>query len=130
MIRMSNIALIVVSLLLSIVPLSATEQETLLIGTTSHCAPMEEQPQAEISNSSISLLSSTPTSISTYNLTPISRTLPRSLRNSEYFHNTTRSVSAIDSTMAASRYGLYNHKILFVSHARYYYLCRLVRLII
>ncbi|MBQ5737244.1 MAG: hypothetical protein IKY50_03355 [Alistipes sp.] len=129
MTHLRGIALIAVTFLISIATLSAAEQESLLI-TTTHCAQTTEQPEAEICSSTTSLLTSTQTSGSTHSITPLSRTLPRSLRHSEHQHNTSRVVSAIDSTMAASRYGLYNHKILFVSHARHYYLCRLVRLII
>lgn len=61
---------------------------------------------------------------------PVVRVLPHATRTVERSFAYTGAVSAIDSTVAAMRYGLYNHKILFVSLARYYYLCRLVRLII
>ena len=40
------------------------------------------------------------------------------------------SVRSIDATTTTQRYGLYNHKILFVSIARHHYICRLRRLII
>lgn len=58
------------------------------------------------------------------------RTLHRTVRTAERCVHNGRVMSAIDSTMSASRYGLYNHRILFVSHARLHYLNRLVRLII
>ena len=38
------------------------------------------------------------------------------------------SVRSIDATTTTQRYGLYNHKILFYTHSRLYYLNRLSRL--
>ena len=76
------------------------------------------------------LLSTTATTAQPSSIAPIARTLPRVVRTTERSLGYACAVSAIDSTMAAMRYGLYNHKILFVSLARYHYLYRLVRLII
>lgn len=58
--------------------------------------------------------------------TVVVRTL-RTLRLVERFSTEASAVRTIDSTVA-NRYGLYNHKILFVSRARHYYLYRLERL--
>lgn len=58
--------------------------------------------------------------------TVVARTL-RTLRLVERFSTEASAVRTIDSTVA-NRYGLYNHKILFVSRARHYYLYRLERL--
>lgn len=58
--------------------------------------------------------------------TVVARTL-RTLRLVERFSTEACAVRTIDSTVA-NRYGLYNHKILFVSRARHYYLYRLERL--
>lgn len=65
-----------------------------------------------------------------YSVNLAARTLHRTVRTAERYAHNGRVMSAIDSTTAASRYGLYNHRILFVSHARLHYLNRLVRLII
>ena len=130
MMRLCSIALFVVSLLSSIATASATEVEASFKcatnSATEHTIPAEEYVFEE----SIAPLFVTPTSNGAQSITPLSRTLPRSLRSTEQSHNISRIVNAIDSTMAATRYGLYNHKILFVSHSRHYYLYRFVRLII
>ena len=130
MIRLSNIALIVVSLLLSLASLSASEQEILLTSASTSGQQQNSKHTEELHSYSLSPLGITTTHSSTHSITPLSRTLPRSLRISERTSTTARAISAIDSTMAASRYGMYNHKILFVSHPRHYYLSRYVRLVI
>lgn len=63
-------------------------------------------------------------------VTPATRTITNPLRYQQRQSQSLKTTSLIDGTMTASRYGLYNHKILFVSHARQHYLLRLVRLII
>lgn len=63
-------------------------------------------------------------------LTPEVRTLHSVSRNAERTSSHQMVSTAIDSTTTATRYGLYNHKILFVSIARHHYICRLRRLII
>lgn len=90
--------------------------------------PVSHQP--EFTQREYALLAGTSSSAVSHSITPVVRTLNRSVRSHEDIRYCGRVVSAIDSTTTAERYGLYNHKILFVSHARYYYLCRLVRLII
>ncbi|MBQ5737724.1 MAG: hypothetical protein IIV55_01595 [Alistipes sp.] len=62
--------------------------------------------------------------------TPAVRTLPRTLRHVPRCTACSAAVRSIDSTTTASRYGLYNHKILFYTHPRHYYLNGLMRLII
>lgn len=64
------------------------------------------------------------------NITPLVRTLTHAERTSAHKVEHSRVVGAIDSATAAARYGLYNHKILFVSLSRLHYLNRLMRLII
>lgn len=86
--------------------------------------------EATLSSSCPPLLSTTTTSGAHYSTTPIVRTLHRCMRIAEREAQHAKDAGSIDSTTATSRYGLYNHKILFVSHSRHYYLCRLVRLII
>lgn len=76
------------------------------------------------------LLSATTSGGVFYSVNLAARTLHRTVRTAERCVHNGRVMSAIDSTMSASRYGLYNHRILFVSHARLHYLNRLVRLII
>lgn len=63
-------------------------------------------------------------------LTPEVRTINGPSHNAERTSSHQRVSTAIDSTTTATRYGLYNHKILFVSIARHHYICRLRRLII
>ena len=63
-------------------------------------------------------------------LTPKVRTIHSLTRNVERTSQHQRVSTAIDSTTTATRYGLYNHKMLFVSIARQHYVCRLRRLII
>lgn len=116
--------------ILSFTVSSASEGE-LLLQRTSNITEEAATPQtSEISQGSYALLTSTPTSGAAQSITPIARTLPRSIRSVENSHNLSRAVSAIDSTTAASRYGMYNHKILLAPHPRLYYLSRYVRLII
>lgn len=76
------------------------------------------------------LLSTTTTTVTPPSVTPLVRTLTRTTVASERLFQHSKAVSAIDSTTAASRYGLYNHKILFCTLSRCYYLNRLMRLII
>ena len=76
------------------------------------------------------LLSTTTTTVTPPSVTPAVRTLSRTTITSERSFQDSKAVSAIDSTTAATRYGLYNHKILFEAHSRCYYLNRLMRLII
>lgn len=64
------------------------------------------------------------------NITPLVRTLTHVERTSAHKVEHSKVVGAIDSATAAARYGLYNHKILFVSLSRLHYLNRLMRLII
>lgn len=91
---------------------TTTDNETVIV---EHC------PNAV----AIATNSSTPQSIS-----PSIRTIPSVVRNAERASHNTKATTAIDATTLAHRYGLYNHKILFVSVARYHYVCRLRRLII
>ena len=76
------------------------------------------------------LLSTSTSTITPPSVTPAVRTISRSKLNSERTFQYSKAVSSIDTSTAASRYGLYNHKILFVSLSRIYYLNRLMRLII
>jgi hypothetical protein len=71
-----------------------------------------------------------PTSQSSEGISPVVRTLPRALRSLSRVEVCSAALRSIDSTTAAHRYGLYNHKILFYSHPRHYYLNGLMRLII
>ena len=63
-------------------------------------------------------------------IVPVVRILPRALRSMPRPEQSSAALRSIDSTTAAPRYGLYNHKILFYSHPRHYYLNGLMRLII
>lgn len=66
----------------------------------------------------------------TQSVTPVVRTTLRTNNSIERAQQYTRTTAAIDNTTTAARYELYNHKILFVSKARYHYVYRLRRLII
>ena len=59
---------------------------------------------------------------------PMVRTVARTTRSAETLVRGIAATHAIDSTTASSRYGMYNHKILFVSLSRLHYLNRLMRL--
>ncbi|MBO5831524.1 MAG: hypothetical protein J6R01_07965 [Alistipes sp.] len=67
---------------------------------------------------------------SSQGISPIVRTLPRTLRTTYRIVQNSAAIRSIDSTTAAHRYGLYNHKILFYAHPRHYYINGLMRLII
>lgn len=82
-----------------------------------------------ISLSTPALFAAPSTPISS-NITPLVRTLTHAERTSAHKVEHSKVVGAIDSATAAARYGLYNHKILFVSLSRLHYLNRLMRLII
>lgn len=56
------------------------------------------------------------------------RTVARTSRSSDSLLRLSMAVRSIDATTTTNRYGLYNHKILFVSHSRFYYLNCLSRL--
>lgn len=58
---------------------------------------------------------------------PVARTT-RTTRTAETLLRMVAATKAIDSTTASSRYGMYNHKILFVSLSRLHFLNRLMRL--
>lgn len=59
---------------------------------------------------------------------PVARTMARTTRTAETLLRMVAATKAIDSTTASSRYGMYNHKILFVSLSRLHFLNRLMRL--
>lgn len=64
-------------------------------------------------------------STSSQSVTPAARMLVRTLRSMVRECRYNKAASAIDSSMSTQRYGLYNHRVLFVSLARLYYLNRL-----
>lgn len=130
MMRLGHIIFAIAAILLSSLTASAGEGVVLLQNAQSCCDEPVEPHQTQLRSGVSTLLSTTPTSGAAQSITPVVRTLPRGVRGVDNSHSMSRAVSAIDSTTAAARYGLYNHKILFVSYARYHYLYRLVRLII
>ena len=130
MMRFGYIVFAVIALFLSVATASANGGEVLL-QHSQPCCDMPDTPcESTIYQDSYALPSTTTMLGTSQSIAPVARTLPRGTRSGENIHNASRVVSAIDSTTAAARYGLYNHKILFVPYARYYYLYRLVRLII
>lgn len=133
MIKLRDIYLIAAALIVSLCATYA--QDGYLCNSHLKAAtPIAEIPseshETQLSQSISTLLTSTTTTGATPTISPIARTLPRSIRSTEHKYYSSRVVSAIDNTTAATLYGLYNHKILFTSHARQYYLYRFVRLII
>ena len=61
---------------------------------------------------------------------PAVRTIARGTRQTLRTDHNVVAARSIDSTQAKSRAGLFNHKILFYTYPRHYYLNGLVRLII
>lgn len=98
--------------------------------TLRHDEPIERSEREVAFHASTPLLSVPHTPMSQSNFTPAVRTLHGMLRTEARTFANTKAVSSIDSTTATHRYGLYNHKILFASYPRIYYLCRMMRLII
>lgn len=86
-----------------------------------------EQPTFELRRQSLAL---TTINDIPHGITPAVRTLPRTISHTPHAQQSSAAVRSIDSTTSASRYGLYNHKILFYAHPRHYYLNGLMRLII
>ena len=107
------------------VPMAELLQKT---SVAHHNTPIEQDaPSFELSSPRLAIGS---TSQTTQGITPIARTLHRTLRIHDKTSETSVAVRAIDSTTAGQRYSLYNHKILFYTHPRHYYLNGLMRLII
>lgn len=89
-----------------------------------------QNEESRFTASDTPLLSTTTTTVTPPSVTPLARTVARTASTPARLFQHTKAVSAIDSTTAATRYGLYNHKILFCTLSRCYYLYRLRRLII
>ena len=124
-----TLALVVVLLLGFSINLSATSQPQFEASSYASALPTDDDstPKFELKTpcSALSLSSE-----SSHGISPIVRTLPRTLRIVNRVLQSSAAIRSIDSTTAAQRYGLYNHKILFYAHPRHYYLNGLVRLII
>ena len=97
----------------------------------------QSQSQSECSTSSESHITSLNPSqglaavdYSSQGVAPVMRTIARNTRQLTRHDYTLVAVRSIDSTQAKSRAGLFNHKILFYTYSRHYYLNGLVRLII
>ena len=89
--------------------------------------PEEHTHHFEQSTECLSMLNTSSVSL---NLTPAVRTLRGISRHEVRTAAHSKIISAIDNTTTAQRYGLYNHKILFVSLPRIHYLCWMMRYII
>jgi hypothetical protein len=114
----------------SMLELSAMPRDNaaiLLDYDTSTSQPVTPESHIESLGPKLGLTTVTYTSWAT---TPSVRTLPRSPRLQTRIDSYSVAVRTIDSTQAKSRAGLFNHKILFYTHPRHYYLNGLVRLII
>jgi hypothetical protein len=92
---------------------------------TTHNGSSESHIESLSPTVGLSTVTDTPQSVA-----PIVRTLPRTTRQLTRLEQSTVAVRSIDSTQAKSRAGLFNHKILFYTYPRHYYLNGLVRLII
>lgn len=115
--------------MLALLPSRVGAAECATIGASSSIdATTDELPETADAPcfrlASAPLLSTSTTATSSQSVTPLVRTLPRVARSAERAFQHTKAVSSIDSSTAASRYGLYNHRVLFVSLARDYYLAR------
>ena len=124
--RAYRLFVVVVAMCVSI---AATANERLCtIDTVSHTATSTATPEQPTIDryEAPSLLAPRTITNSGSVQTVVARTL-RTLRLVERFSTEASAVRTIDSTVA-NRYGLYNHKILFVSRARHYYLYHLERL--
>lgn len=118
----------VVTLLLPTEVAGMTHDTQLCYTTT---AESDDAPEESCFTTSDTPLLSTPTTtVTPPSVIPVMRTLMRTATASERLFQHSKAVSAIDSTTAASRYGLYNHKILFYTLSRCYFMNRLMRLII
>lgn len=120
---------VVVAMCVSIA--TTANERVCTIDTVSHTATSTATPEQPTIDryEALSLLAPRTITNSGSVQTVVARTL-RTLRTSrlvERFSTEASAVRTIDSTVA-NRYGLYNHKILFVSRARHYYLYRLERL--
>lgn len=126
MTHLKHIALTLVAMLATLVADAATESLYFEM-PTAEPSPVEG---AQFHKShSMPLIS--PNTGSAQSILPAVRTLHRAPRHTERNElSFSAIVRSIDSTTAAYRYGLYNHKILFFAYPRHYYLMLLVRLII
>ncbi len=124
--RAYRLFVVVVAMCVSI---AATANERVCtIDTVSHTATSTATPeQPTIDRYEAPSLLAPRTITNTGNVQPIVVRTLRTLRLVERCSTVASAVRTIDSTVA-NRYGLYNHKILFVSRARHYYLYRLERL--
>lgn len=126
MTHLKHIALTLVAMLASLVADAATESLYIEMPTT-RPSPVEEAQIVE--SQSMPLIS--PNTGSVQSILPAVRTIHRAPRHIERNElSFSALLRSIDSTTAAYRYGLYNHKILFFAYPRHYYLMLLVRLII
>ncbi|MBP3432698.1 MAG: hypothetical protein J6K40_03095 [Alistipes sp.] len=126
MTHLKHIALTLVAMLASLVADAATESLYIEM-PVAKSSPVEEAQFVE--SHSMPLIS--PSTGSAQSILPAVRTIHRVPRHSERNElSFSALVRSIDSTTAAYRYGLYNHKILFFAYPRHYYLMLLVRLII
>lgn len=126
MTHLRHIVLLLVAMLATAVADAATEPLYIEM-PSARPTPVEEAHFVE--SRSMPLIS--PTTGSVQSTLPAVRTLHRAPRSSERNElSFSTIVRSIDSTTAAYRYGLYNHKILFFAYPRHYYLMQLVRLII
>ena len=130
---MSRIVWIILATMVSLLgPTKSSAQEFKVAKShyTHSTLPATSDTEATFNCCYSKLVSTPPSAPLSQSVVPASRTLSRSARYDTRQFQHLKAPSLIDSTTAASRYGLYNHKILFVSHARQHYLLRLVRLII
>lgn len=95
--------------------------------STNHNTDSAPQSHIESFSSTLALATVTPPA---QGVAPVVRNIARSIRTVTRVDISAVAVRSIDSTQAKSRAGLFNHKILFYTHPRHYYLNGLVRLII
>ena len=108
MMRLRYIVLMMVATLASVM---VEASDAMYYDVASATSTPVEEPQFEAIESTMPLISPTPGSVQS--IAPIARTLHRTARQSVREELSTFIIRSIDSTTAASRYGVYNHKILF-----------------
>ncbi len=111
---------------LGAMPIDATEP------AYEYCTPQHATNTTQESHieSFVQELGLATTNISSQGTLPAVRTVARGTRQQLRLDHNVVAVRSIDSTQAKSRAGLFNHKILFYTYPRHYYLNGLVRLII
>ena len=129
MINVRNIRLVAL-LIVAFVTLSSAECRATDVSYDSNHNTTTTNNSAIITECNPNTVAITTNNSTPQTITPAVRTIHSVTHTAERTTTHHKVSASIDGTTTATRYGLYNHKILFVSIARYHYVCRLRRLII